>query len=397
MLKGNSRYILIFVIILVLYITAQLNQPKVFNWGPTLSSTDKNPFGAYILHEQLTQLFPSVNIQSHRIPPYNVLHDRYSTKSAYIMLAPQLDAGRTDLEEILEYVRNGNVVLMSAYDMESHLLDTLGLKIQNAMNLLSKDSAAVNLVNPTLKANVFYTFKKATIDGYFSEVNKKDSTVILGIRNDSMPNFVKRQYGAGYFLVHAAPICFSNYFMLSRNNMTYTARVLSYIPEDINTLHWDEYFKLGREGADTPLRFFLGNTFLHWAVLLALSTLLMYIFFEMKRRQRIIPVIEPLHNTTLEFVETVSSVYFGQRDNKSIARKKIHFWFEYIRQRYYLTTQHTDDAFAQQLQRKSGVSRELINTILQHIKRAEAQPRVTDDVLFELSNNIDTFYQQAKI
>ncbi|CAN5776186.1 DUF4350 domain-containing protein [soil metagenome] len=396
MLKGNKLYILLFSVLLVLYIVAQLNQPKTFNWNPTLSNSDKNPFGASVLYDQLKQLYPSATIASNRVPPYNVLHDQEAYNSAYIMLSPALATGSTDLEEMLHYVRKGNVVLLSAYEADEDLLDTLGLKLEDAEGLLNKDSTAISLVNPALSSNEWFTLKKNTIDGYFSEVNKKDSTTILGIRKDSMPNFVKRQYGEGFFLVHAAPICLSNYFMLSGNNSAYTAKVLSYIPEGITTLYWDEYFKLGREGAQTPLRFFLSNTFLYWALMLTVAALLCYVFFEMKRRQRIIRVIEPLRNTTLDFVETVSSVYYSQHDNKSIAQKKNHYWLEHIRQRYYIATQKMDDTFIQQVQRKSGVSKELIEAILNNIKRAEAQPKVTDDLLLQLTGSIDEFYQQSK-
>jgi len=396
MLKGNTKYIFIFALLLVLYIMAQLNAPKVFDWNPTLSSIDKNPYGAYILHEQLKQLFPAATIQTHRVPPYNVLHDKEEYHSAYLMIDPEISTGETDLDEMLKYVRDGNVVFLSAYDASRNLLDTLGVKLKDESSLISRDSTSINFTNPALAAKKFYTFKKATIDGYFSELNKKDSTVVLGMRKDSTPNFIKRQYGKGYFLVHAAPICFSNYFMLSDNNKDYTAKALSYLPQDIVMLHWDEYFKQGREGADTPLRFFLSNTFLHWALLLTVVALLLYIFFEMKRRQRVIPIIPPLRNTTLDFVETVSSVYYSSHDNKSIAVKKIQFWLEFIRQRYYLATTQLDDTFVQQLQRKSGVSKELLETILNNIKRAEAQPKVTDDVLLQLTESIDSFYQQSK-
>lgn len=397
MLKGNRKYLVIFTTLLVLYIIAQINAPKIFDWDPTLSSIDKNPFGSYILHEQLQQLFPTAKIQTHRIPPYNVLHDKEEHNSAYIMLAPEIEIGKTDLDEMLQYVRNGNVIFISAYDVTSELLDTLGIKLRDAASIINQDSTSINFTSPSLAANKFYTFKRATIDGYFSELSKKDSTVVLGMRKDSMPNFIKRQYGKGYFLVHAAPICFTNYFMLSDNNKDYTAKALSYLPAGISMLHWDEYFKQGREGSNTPLRFFLSNPFLHWALLLTVAILLIYIFFEMKRRQRIIPIIEPLRNTTLDFVETVSSVYYSSHDNKSIAAKKTQFWLEYIRQRYYLSTNYLNDVFVQQLQRKSGVSKELIETILNNIKRAEAQPKVTDDVLLQLTNSIDEFYQQSKI
>lgn len=387
----------VFALIFVLYIIAELNAPKVFQWNPTFSSIDKDPYGSYILHEQLKQLFPSATIETHRIPPYNVLHDKNESNSAYIMVAPIVQIGKTDLDEMLEYVRNGNVIFISAYSATSELLDTLGVETRDAANIISKDSTSINFISPSLASERSYTFKRSTIDGYFSKLNKKDSTSVLGIRQDSMPDFVKRQYGKGYFLIHAAPICFSNYFMLTADNKDYTAKALSYLPANISTLHWDEYFKQGREGVNTPLRFFLSNTFLHWALMLTVTILLLYIFFEMKRRQRVIPIIEPLRNTTLDFVETVSSVYYSSHDNKSIATKKTQFWLEHIRQRYYISTNHLNDGFVQQLQRKSAVSKELIDAILNNIKRAEAQPRVTDDVLLSLTNSIDEFYQQSKI
>jgi len=260
---------------------------------------------------------------------------------------------------------------------------------------VEKDSTSVNFVNPSLRAKENYKFRRSTIDGFFSEV-KKDSTVVLGISQDSMPDFVKVQFGEGFFLLHAAPLCFSNYFMLYKNNCDYLAKAFSYISPTVRTLHWDEYYKTGREGANTPFRFFLSNPFLKWALWLTIIAFVVFVLFEMKRRQRIIPVIEPLRNTTLDFVETVSSVYYGQHDNNSISRKKIQFWLDHIRQRYYLSTQKTDDTFVQQLQRRSGVSKDLIEAILKNIGRAEAQPRVTDDLLAELSNRIDEFYQLSK-
>ena len=394
--KGNKLFILIFGILLVLYIIVQLNKPREFDWTPTLTAKDTNPFGTFVLQQQLKQLFPASAMQSHRIPVYNVLHNKYEINSAYIILTSAFSPGTTDINEMLDYVRDGNIIMFSAFDAGKQLLDTLGLTIQPFTGLIDRDSTTINFVNPALQTKKNYGFKRSTIDGFFSEIKKKDSSLVLGIRQDSTPNFVKVLYGDGFFLVHAAPLCFSNYFILYKNNKEYTAKALSYIPSDIETIHWDEYYKLGREGASTPLRFFLSNTFLSWALWLTITVLLLYVFFQMKRRQRIIPVIEPVRNTTLDFVDTVSSVYFSQHDNNSIAHKKIIFWQDYIRQRYYLSPQTADENFIQQLHRKSGVQRELIETILNNIKRAEAQPKVTDELLVQLTGSIDEFYQLSK-
>lgn len=395
-MRTNKIFIIVFAALFILYIVVQLNKPKEFDWTVSLSATDKNPFGTFVLHEQLKQLFPSAAIQSHRVPIYNVLHDQYEEKSAYILLTASFTPGNADLSEMLDYVSAGNTVLLSAVDADKKLLDTLGLSFQPFAGFIEHDSTTINFVNPALHSTRDYGFKRQTIDGYFNKITKQDSVIVLGTRSDTLPNFVKVLYGDGFFLVHAAPLCFSNYFMLYHNNQEYTAKALSYIPSTVKTLHWDEYYKLGREGASTPLRFFLNNTFLRWALWLSVIAALLYVLFQAKRKQRIIPVIEPVKNTTLEFVQTVSSVYFGQKDNNSIAHKKILFWQEYVRQRYYLGSTAMDANFVQQLARKSGVSKELIETILKNLERATAQPKVTDALLIELTGSIDEFYQLSK-
>jgi hypothetical protein len=210
--KGNKLLISIFGVLLVLYLVVQLNKPKEFDWTPTLTAKDKNPFGALILQNQLKQLFPVATIQSHRIPIYNVLHNKYESNSAYILLTAEFSPGTTDINEMLEYVSNGNVIMFSAFNAEKKLLDTLGLKLQQLTGLIERDSTTINFVNPALQAKNYYGFKRSTIDGYFSDIKKKDSSVVLGMRQDSLPNFVKVQYGDGFFLVHAAPLCFSKLF-----------------------------------------------------------------------------------------------------------------------------------------------------------------------------------------
>ena len=169
---------------------------------------------------------------------------------------------------------------------------------------------------------------------------------------------------------------------------------MSYIPANVSTVFWDEYYKLGPAGASTPLRFLLSNEYLTWALRLALVGLVLYVLFQMKRRQRIIPVIEPLRNTTLDFIKTVANVYFNSRDNNSIAQKKATYFLEFIRQRFNLSTQNLSDDFAEQLSRKSGVEKDNVLQLLELIKKLPSAT-VSDTALIVLNNKIDHFYKQV--
>jgi hypothetical protein len=373
----------------------EINRPKPIDWTPTLSKDDKSPYGAYILYNEIRQLFPNASMKSFREPAYNVIDDEDSN-NAYIIISPQIDAGRADLDALLQFVANGNYVFASAFDLNKKLMDSLGLETESAFDINNKDSTSINFVNPVLKANKNYSFKRLTIDQYFSKLNKKDSTTILGVNQNNDPDFVKVQWGNGVFFIHAAPLCFSNYFMLFRNNAEYVSKALSYIPSTIDNIYWDEFYKSGRDEPQTPLRFLLSNEYLRCALRITIILMVVFVLFDMKRRQRIIPVIEPLRNTSLDFIKTVSSVYFNKHYNKGIAEKKFQYWFENIRQRYYLSTQNLDEEFIQQLQRKSGVAKELITGIINYFQQLQNENKLNDETLLKINKSIDSFYQLSQ-
>ncbi len=395
-MKGYKIFLVVGLLLLVLYIVAEVNRPKPIDWSVTLSRSDKNPYGSYILYEELNKVFPKATISAYREPIYNRMDGNEFENTAYICLDPELGLAKLDVEAACKYVETGNYLFISSYEMGNELLDTLGLKISESQDFLATDSTTVNLVNPSLKTAAGYTFKRQTITEYFSKIKKRDSTIVLGVNNKSQPDFVKVPFGGGAFFVHASPICFSNYFMLYKNNAEYVSKVLSYIPSDVTSVMWDEYYKVGRGGPQTPLRFFLSNTFLRWALWLSVIGIIAFVLFERKRRQRIIPVIPPLKNSTMDFVQTVAGVYFNQRDNKGIAEKKLQYWLEFVRQQFFLPTQHLDNDFVQQLSKKSGVDEKQIQRIIAHMGELSAQERIGDAMLTDLSKTIDSFYQLTK-
>ena len=70
-MKGYKKFIIAFIAIVTIYIVAEMNRPRPFNWELTLSKDDKDPYGGYILYQQLKDLFPRAEIKSYRLPVYN--------------------------------------------------------------------------------------------------------------------------------------------------------------------------------------------------------------------------------------------------------------------------------------------------------------------------------------
>jgi len=392
--KGYRGFIIVFSVLFILYIVAEINKPKPVDWSVTLSKKDKNPYGSYIVYNQLKYIFPKADIQSFRTPVYNQVNNSKETNTAYFIIGPTLHLPKTDFAELKKYVANGNAVVASANMFHKSFLDSFGLETANPVSLTLHDSSSINFVNPASKAPENYTFLKATIDQYFSKINTAKTTII-STNNNNKPVYIKISYGKGAFFIHADPLCFSNYFLLYKSNAAYTAKALSYIPAEVSKIYWDEFYKLGPEGETTPFRFLLSNEYLRWALRLALIGIILYVLFEMKRRQRVIPVITPLKNSTLEFIKTVAGVYFNGKDNNSIADKKLNHFLEFVRSRFNIATQVLDEDFIQQLHRKSGVGKDKVADLVRFLSALPIQGRVTDEMLLNLDRNIDQFYKQV--
>jgi hypothetical protein len=377
-------------VLVAIYIVAEINRPDEISWEVTLSAKDKNPYGGYIVYQQLKDLFPNTAVSTYQLPVYNQLNHFEGVNTAYVLIEPELSFSNEDMEEMLNYVVSGNYVFIASSRFNKLLADTLKFAVKSAARLVYNDSTPVNFKNPRLIAGGGYTYKRLPLDNYFGKFDTAN-VVVLGNDQYNNANFIKMPFGEGAIFIHALPLCFSNDFMLSRSNADYTAKALSYLPKNINKIFWDEYYKQPEHNSGTPLRFILGNQWLRIAYRIGLLTMVLFVLFEMKRRQRIIAVIDPLRNSTLDFVKTVGNVYFNQRDNKNIALKKISYFLESIRSELYLSTSHLDEEFIQLLARKSAVTEEEVSKLVALILRIQRTEQTSDEQLLELNRQVDYF------
>ena len=160
-------------------------------------------------------------------------------------------------------------------------------------------------------------------------------------------------------------------------------------------IYWDQYQNGDIPEDISPLRVFFSNPSLQWAYYLSLFSMVVFILYEVKRRQRIIPVIEPLQNSTLEFVTVVGQVYYEKRNNANIAHKKVLFLLEQIRNHYRLKTNKLDHEFIDTLYKKTGIDSQLATNLVNAINYISVQQQVTDWELINLNKFIEKFYSQS--
>lgn len=380
---------------------------KKTNWRVTYNYKDKIPFGTYILHEELNTLFPGKEKIVLEKNPYDYFYDKYNYNSntyeetgSYICIDRYMfTIDQEASEEILNYVSHGNTAFIAANAFSETFKDSLGFSLENEVtqfefiNQDQETNATLSFANSYLKPKE-YTLKKNIINSYFSNIDSSTTTVLgyQEIDGEKKPNFIKVPYINGYFLLHSQPISFTNYHIL--NNQEYSANVFSYLPN--RNLLWDPHKRYRKDSDDyedtSALSFFFSHKTLKWAFTASLIGLIVYILFNAKRKQRIIPIIKPLKNTTVDFTHTIGNLYHQQKNYTDIIQRKIIFFLEKVRSTYFLDTQNLNSEFIEKLSSKSGKPVGEIKLLINTIIRLNNNTNNSEDDLLRLNELIEKFF-----
>ncbi|MGB5528331.1 MAG: hypothetical protein WBQ32_00015, partial [Ignavibacteriaceae bacterium] len=112
--------------------------------------------------------------------------------------------------------------------------------------------------------------------------------------------------------------------------------------------------------------------------------------------QRVIPIIPPLRNTTVEFVETVGNLYYQQKDFKNIAEKKISYFLDFIRNKYFIKTGSFDEETIRKISDKSSLSIGKLNSIFREIEKINRSQKITEEDLININYHLEKFYERIK-
>lgn len=391
-MSGLRKYLIIGSLLIIGYLLIQYFKPKPTNWKTTYLSEDKIPFGTYILRQRIHDVLPGAKVKTVQNPIYNTLKEKPKGTSNLFIIGSNLKVDSLDYREMVKYMQNGNNIFLAAYQIRGVLLDTLKLNISSDFDFQNQRKYPINFTNPILKRELDYYFDKGISEQYFDKLDT-NRAIVLGQKAGDKANFVQFKYGKGSLFILPNPQLLTNYSLLKEDGADYAAKALSYLPK-VETLIWDEHFTRPDTQNRSVLRVFFQYDQLRWAYYIALFSLLAFVLFEIKRRQRIIPIILPLKNTSIEFAKVVGRVYYLQRNNRDIAEKKVVYLFEYIRNRYRLNTNNFNQEFKESLMNSSSATAETIEELLTEIAYLNAGQMVSDQQLIRLNKLIEQFYKQ---
>ena len=350
-MKISRGFIIALLLLFALLVLIEIKIPRKFTWEePSFSSIDPNPYGS--------QLVDSFLIKS--------THGRYEVKpgTLYEAFEDSTDLNKTmvfvdsysfygpspgnddEIEMFLSILERGqNIVLISSWVPADTVLNELGLSWDYS-SIYSIDirpgyEETVHWVKDSVYKAGAFIFKTNSSENIFiarddtiDAPKASNHKVIIRGQNNEIKGMTLN-YGKGKLVYVIYSNVFLNYTLLQPGGAILLLRIFSQAGDAPMVRYdptiTDDYIE-ENERSQSPLRVFLENRSLRWAVYITLLAIVLSLIFTARRRQRVIPVVEEPKNQTLAMVKHIGLMHFRHHDNASIVRDYYkHFTHELLR------------------------------------------------------------------
>ena len=379
--KTFKIYAVIFIVVMIILALFEVNKKETTDWRKNFDINQKSPFGLFVFNNEIKDLFKN-RVKKIDKTPYDFYGD--DKKALHNILIIENNIDRPSWSKILDQVSNGSNAMLIVSDIPKEISDSIGyydskisFEDENVLKLTDKKYR-----NDFIKLDKFpsgrgFTFIKPNVEILGKTIEKN---------NNDQANFIKVKFGKGTIYVHCEPLFITNYYLLKSGNVKYAQDVFSYI-DDKETLwfvesnsHESQYF----------MRFILSNPALKYAWWIFLGGLLLFIFFNAKRKQRIVPIVEPLKNTSVDFVKSIGNLYLQEGDFHDMMAKKAQYFLNKVRMDLLIDTKNLDEEFAKKLQLKTGKPMEMIHEAINlMIKGQDPYAHVMKEDLAKMNKLLD--------
>ena len=345
-MRFNRWFITFVVVFLALVFVMEYQMPRRFSWNPSFSHIDKQPFGCYVFDSVLSaSLSDGYEVTKKTLYQLRGEHRRMGV----LVVAEYLyNMSEMDVDNLLAMAAEGSKILLVSGGMPSCLSDTLHFDTDGYYHELTLREYAMRgltLDTVTWIADAVYDRKEYYLYPQLSsfEILLDTDSVkgrILAMNtshqheeeNDSVSysTAVAIPVGKGEVILAMTPLAFTNYGILEGNIHDYVFRLLTQM-KGLPMVRTEAYTPATAQAEQSPLRYFLSQPPLRWAVILSFLTILVFMVFTAKRRQRVIPVVEEPKNRSLEFVKLIGTLYYQKGDYRDLVMKQYAYLMETIR------------------------------------------------------------------
>lgn len=225
----------------------------------------------------------------------------------------------------------------------------------------------------------------------------------------ALENNIALQYGKGYIYISLNPELYVNYQLKGKEGFNYSKTWLNRFPEN-ESVYWlelgrfketpvddfDELFEDGNDDRDDSyLQFIFQKKALVYAMILLLLGIFLYIGFRAKRTQPIVPYLEKKRNMTLAFTDTITSIYFADRNPYVLLNVQKRNFYEAIQKHFFVDlSKRREDKEIISLSQKSNIPIAEISEMIRRYETTEVST-VDENYLIEQAKMQVSFYQRT--
>lgn len=382
-----------------------------------------NPAGTYILYNLVRKYSKTKSIRTIQTTNEKYLDDVLPLTShngypnLYVALGEDYSIKKTDYEYLLDFVSAGNYAMIAAEEFSNGFTNRLIDEKFVTTPYFYDTIISIHFNHPDFKSQEnlklyaeqlnFHGKLKYRDFGFFRDEIITDEMIKIS-GSDNHVNCLMVPYGDGFLIINTQPYNFSNINASRKDGKIYAENVFSHFP--YTNVYWHSYYGKYSEyrgipnpkkkkipykiPRSSPLEFILKNPMLFMAFMLIIIGLTIYVLVYSKRQQRIIPPIESNNNSSLEFLDIVSKLYYQQKQHNKLVNHMLQIFVTFVRERYFinLTTKHPD--LPLRLSEKSGIEEEKIKDIIERFRSAKSK-QFNEQELIDLYVQLEYFYQHC--
>jgi hypothetical protein len=379
------------------------------NWDNSFELVSKDPNGLYLFNYFIKAGLNNTTEIAKIDHPYSLDTIPRHTRPTFIFVGDEFVFNDQEIDSLFARIKSGSKLFLAQHTLDKKIYQRLfdNIEISYDYGLSTKVKTPQNsyafylIFQSDTIANKWKGYRNALLSG--SQSHKTLSTL------SGLENSIAIPYGKGYIYLCATPELFVNYQLKRKEGFYYSRTWLNRIPanenvywlelgrfkKDENQFNEDEIEDGSDKRDDSYLQFIFQKKQLVYAMVLALFGVLLFLIFRSKRTQPVVPVIPPKKNMSLEFADTITSIYFSNRNPYVLLNIQKKNFYEAILKHFFVDlSKRTEDKEINSLSQKSTVDVFAIKEIITGFETTEVSS-VDEDYLLQQSRRYLYFYTKS--
>ncbi len=409
----NKRFLLFVGAFLVFVFLLEWSAPSRFVWEATFDSRDKQPFGNAVFDSLMRKSTPAGYEVTDKTLTQLEQQGYGKKPHAFLIQAINFQPSETDIRALDKLLKAGNKVFVATSDMiPDTLFADLSISVYGS-SVFSPLQIQASIQNQSIPYDTLVWCKQSpyrgkeyhlysAMTGRNVEVDGKAKcdTLLKSLVDGAYADFESDSYdartvcikrGKGELFVSCDPLLLTNYGILDTESNGLVFRLMSQF-RGLPVIRTEAYTPKAERNEETPLRFWLENDPLSWAVYLTVFGLLLFCVFYARRRQRVIPVVEPPMNRSLEFVKLIGTLYHQKHINRDLLQKKYGYFAEILRRTVMIDIEEEEGRKENiaQIAFRTGMPEAEVRMILDRVQRQlQSGDNISDAVLRKAIDGMD--------